>query len=169
MLEITFNHMVWRVVNIMTNHEGGMCMKVAEVMTTNVDSCSPQSTCKEVAMKMKELDVGAVPICDNEKLVGIVTDRDLVIKGFVNDLSSDSTISELVTDNVVKGSKEMSVEEAVRLMSQHQIRRLPIVEDDKLVGIVSLGDLAVNNQWTDEAGQALKNISNSAEPKHSNY
>lgn len=144
-------------------------MNVAEVMTTNVDSCSPESTCKEVAMKMKELDVGAVPICDNEKLVGIVTDRDLVIKGFVNDLTSDSTISELVSDNVVKGSKEMSVEEAVRLMSQHQIRRLPIVEDDKLVGIVSLGDLAVNNQWTDEAGQALKNISNPAEPKQSNF
>jgi CBS domain-containing protein len=146
-----------------------MSMNVAEVMTTNVDSCSPESTCKEVAMKMKELDVGAVPICDNEKLVGIVTDRDLVIKGFVNDLSTDSTISGLVTDNVVKGSKEMSVEEAVRLMSQHQIRRLPIVEDDKLVGIVSLGDLAVNNQWTDEAGQALKNISNPAEPKQSNF
>lgn len=144
-------------------------MNVADVMTTNVDSCSPESTCKEVAMKMKELDVGAVPICDNEKLVGIVTDRDLVIKGFVNDLSIDSTISELVTDNVVKGSKEMSVEEAVRLMSQHQIRRLPIVEDDKLVGIVSLGDLAVNNQSTDEAGQALKNISNPAEPKQSNF
>ncbi|NYE07537.1 CBS domain-containing protein [Bacillus niacini] len=144
-------------------------MNVADVMTTNVDSCSPESTCKEVAMKMKELDVGAVPICDNEKLVGIVTDRDIVIKGFVNNLSSDSMISELVTDNVVKGSKEMSVEEAVRLMSQHQIRRLPIVEDDKLVGIVSLGDLAVNNQSTYEAGQALKNISNPAEPKQSNF
>ncbi|MFS0777584.1 CBS domain-containing protein [Neobacillus sp. 3P2-tot-E-2] len=144
-------------------------MNVAEVMTTNVDSCSPESTCKEVAMKMKELDVGAVPICDNEKLVGIVTDRDIVIKGFVNDLSSDSTISVLVTDNVVKGSKEMSVEEAVRLRSQHQIRRLPIVEDDKLVGIVSLGDLAVNNQSTDKAGQALKNISNPGEPKQLNF
>lgn len=169
MPEITFNHMVWRVVNKMKNHKGGMSMNVAEVMTTNVDSCSPESTCKEVAMKMKELNVGAVPICDNEKLVGIVTDRDIVIKGFVNDLSSDSTISELVTDNVVKGSKEMSVEEAVRLMSHHQIRRLPIVEDDKLVGIVSLGDLAVNNQSTDKAGQALKKISNPAEPKQLNF
>jgi CBS domain-containing protein len=169
MPEITFNHMVWRVVNKMNQHKGGMSMNVADVMTTNVDSCSPNSTCKEVAMKMKELDVGAVPICDNEKLVGIVTDRDIVIKGFVNNLSSDSLISELVTDNVVKGSKEMSVEEAVRLMSQHQIRRLPIVEDDKLVGIVSLGDLAVNNQSTYEAGQALKNISNPAEPKQSNF
>ena len=142
-------------------------MNVAEVMTANVDCCNPESTFKEVAIKMKELDVGVIPICDNENLVGIVTDRDLVIKGLANDLSAESTISVLVTDDVVKGSKEMSVEEAAKVMSQHQIRRLPIVEEDKLVGIVSLGDLAVNNQSSDEAGQALKDISNPAEPKNS--
>src|SRR3954470_4136632 len=158
---------MWRVVNKMRNHKGGMSMNVAEIMTTNIDSCSPESTCKEVAMKMKKLDVGVVPICDNDKLVGIVTDRDLVIKGFANDLSGDSTISELVTNNVVKGSKEMSLEDAARVMSQHQIRRLPIVDKDKLVGMVSLGDLAVNNQSSDEAGQALKDISNPAEPNNS--
>jgi CBS domain-containing protein len=156
-----------RVVHIMRNRKGGISMNVAEVMTTNIDSCNPESTCKEVAMKMKKLDVGVVPICDNDKLVGIVTDRDLVIKGFANDLSGDSTISELVTNNVVKGSKEMSLEEAARVMLQHQIRRLPIVEEDKLVGMVSLGDLAVNNQSSDEAGQALKDISNPAEPNNS--
>lgn len=61
----------------------------------------------------------------------------------------------------------MSVEEAARVMSQHQIRRLPIVEEDKLIGMVSLGDLAVNNQSSDEAGQALEEISNPAEPKNS--
>ncbi|MEH7251988.1 CBS domain-containing protein [Neobacillus niacini] len=141
-------------------------MNVAEVMTADVDYCSPESTFKEVALKMKELDVGVIPICDNENLVGIVTDRDLVIEGLANDLSAESTISVLVTNDVVKGSKEMSVEEAVKVMSQHQIRRLPIVEEDKLVGIVSLGDLAVNNQSSDEAGQALKDISNPAKPKN---
>jgi CBS domain-containing protein len=149
------------------SHKGGMNMNVAEVMTANVDCCRPESTFKEVALKMKELDVGVIPICDNENLVGIVTDRDLVIKGLAHDLSAESTISVLVTENVVKGSKEMSVEEAARVMSQHQIRRLPIVEEDKLVGMVSLGDLAVNNQSSDEAGQALKEISNPAEPKNS--
>ena len=142
-------------------------MNVAEVMTADVDCCSPESTFKEVALKMKELDVGVIPICDNENLVGIVTDRDLVIQGLAHDLSAESTISVIVTENVVKGSKEMSVEEAARVMSQHQIRRLPIVEEDKLVGIVSLGDLAVNNLSSDEAGQALKDISNPAEPKNS--
>ncbi len=142
-------------------------MNVAEVMTTDIDSCSPESTFKEVAMKMKELDVGVIPICENEKLVGIVTDRDLVINGLANDLSGESSISEVVTTNVVKGNKEMSEEDAARVMSDHQIRRLPIVEGDKLVGIVSLGDLAVNNQSSDEAGQALQDISHPAEPKNS--
>jgi CBS domain-containing protein len=149
----------------MRNHKGGMSMNVSEVMTTNVDCCSPESTFKEVAMKMKKLDVGVIPICDNEKLVGIVTDRDLVIYGLANDLSTESTVSVLVTNDIVKGSKEMSVEEAARVMSQHQIRRLPIIEEDKLVGMVSLGDLAVNNQSSDEAGQALKNISNPTKPE----
>ena len=135
-------------------------MNVASIMTTNVDSCTPESTCKEVAIKMRELDVGVIPICENEKLVGIITDRDLVIKGLANELSDELTVSELITNNiVVKGTKDMSIEEAAKIMSQEQIRRLPIVENEKLIGIVSLGDLAVNNQSSEEAGEALKEIS----------
>ncbi|QGQ48010.1 CBS domain-containing protein [Metabacillus sediminilitoris] len=139
-------------------------MKVAEVMTTNVDSCTPENSCKEVAEKMKELEVGAIPICEDGKLVGLITDRDLVINGIANNLSSESTVSKLMTNDVVKGTKDMSVEEAATIMSQQQIRRLPIVEGDKLIGIVSLGDLAVNNQSNDKAGDALQDISEPAEP-----
>ncbi len=141
-------------------------MYVADVMTTNVDSCTPESTCKEVAVKMKELDVGAIPICENEKLVGIITDRDLVIRGLAEGLSDESTVSELLTNVVVKGTKKMSIEEAANIMSQEQIRRLPIVENEKLVGMVSLGDLAVNNQSSEKAGKALKDISVQAEPNN---
>ena len=139
-------------------------MNVASVMTTDVDCCTPESTCKEVAIKMKELDVGAIPICENEKLVGIITDRDLVIKGLANDLSDESPVSELITNLVVKGTKDMSIEEAAKIMSHEQIRRLPIVENEKLVGMVSLGDLAVNNQSSEKAGEALKDISVPSEP-----
>ena len=139
-------------------------MNVADVMTTDIDCCSPESTCKEVAIKMKELDVGVIPICENEKLVGVITDRDLVIRGLANDLSDASTVSELLTNMVVKGTKDMSIEEAAKIMSHEQIRRLPIVENEKLVGMVSLGDLAVNKQSSDEAGEALKEISDPAEP-----
>ena len=139
-------------------------MNVASVMTTDVDCCTPESTCKEVAIKMKELDVGAIPICENEKLVGIITDRDLVIKGLASDLSEESPVSELITNLVVKGTKDMSIEEAAKIMSHEQIRRLPIVENEKLVGMVSLGDLAVNNQSSEKAGEALKDISVPSEP-----
>jgi len=139
-------------------------VNVASVMTTDVDCCTPESTCKEVAIKMKELDVGAIPICENEKLVGIITDRDLVIKGLANDLSDESPVSELITNLVVKGTKDMSIEEAAKIMSHEQIRRLPIVENEKLVGMVSLGDLAVNNQSSKKAGEALKDISVPSEP-----
>jgi CBS domain-containing protein len=144
--------------------KGGVSMKVAEVMTTNIDSCTPESSCKEVAEKMKELEVGAIPICEDGKLVGLITDRDLVINGIANNLSSESTVSKLMTNDVVKGTKDMSVKEAATIMSQQQIRRLPIVEGDKLIGIVSLGDLAVNNQSNDKAGDALQDISEPAEP-----
>ena len=139
-------------------------MNVASVMTTDVDCCTPESTCKEVAIKMKELDVGVIPICENEKLVGIITDRDLVIKVLANDLSEESPVSELITNLVVKGTKDMSIEEAAKIMSHEQIRRLPIVENEKLVGMVSLGDLAVNNQSSEKAGEALKDISVPSEP-----
>lgn len=140
-------------------------MYVADVMTTEVDSCTPDSTCKEVAKKMKELDVGVIPICENEKLAGIVTDRDLVIKGIANDLSADSPVSELLTNIVVKGTKKMSIEEAVEIMSHEQIRRLPIVdESEKLVGMVSLGDLAIHDRSSEKAGEALKEISDPVGP-----
>ena len=141
-------------------------MNVADVMTTDIDCCTPESTCKEVAQKMKDLDVGAIPICENEKLVGIITDRDLVIKGLASEVSDASPVSDLLSNNiVVTGTKDMSVEEAAKIMSHEQVRRLPIVENEKLVGMVSLGDLAVNNQSSDEAGEALKEISVPAEPK----
>jgi CBS domain-containing protein len=68
-------------------------------MTSNVDSCTPESTCNEVTIKMKELDVGVIPICENEKLLGNITDRDLVLKGLANNLSGESTISGLMTND----------------------------------------------------------------------
>lgn len=140
-------------------------MKVADVMTSDVDCCTPESSCKEVAIKMRDLNVGVIPICRGEKLLGIVTDRDLVIRGFANDLSSESTIAGLMTDEVVKGTKEMSVAEAANIMAEQQIRRLPIVENDKLIGMVSLGDIAVNQQSNEKAGEALEDISVPAEPE----
>ena len=139
-------------------------MNLSEVMTSNVDTCTPESSFNEVAGKMKDLNVGVIPICENEKLLGVVTDRDLVVKGLAHNMQADSKVSEILTNDIVTGTKDMSVKEAASLMSEHQIRRLPIVENDKLVGIVSLGDLAVNNQSNKQAGKALEEISVPAEP-----
>ncbi|MBU8688901.1 CBS domain-containing protein [Priestia megaterium] len=139
-------------------------MNITEVMTSNVDKCISQSTCSEVAEKMKQLDVGVIPVCENNKLVGLVTDRDLVIKGLANNMEANSPISDLITTDVITGTKKMTIDEATNLMSQHQIRRLPIVENDQLVGIVSLGDLAVDNQANQKAGRALEDISVPAQP-----
>ncbi|SFA91084.1 MULTISPECIES: CBS domain-containing protein [unclassified Bacillus (in: firmicutes)] len=134
-------------------------MKLSELMTTNVEVCNPESSLTEVAGKMKELNVGVMPICEQDKLVGVVTDRDLVINGLANELEAKAQVSQVMSESLVTGHKEMSVKEAADLMAEHQIRRLPIVEDERLVGIVSLGDLAVNQETNDDAGQALEQIS----------
>lgn len=139
-------------------------MKVTEIMTSDVDTCAPQATIQEVAVQMRDLDVGAIPIAEGEKLIGIVTDRDIVVRALAEQLSLDRPISEILSSETVTGKTDMSVEDAANLMSEHQIRRLPIVENDKLVGIVSLGDIAVKDETYDNAEIALDDVSEPAEP-----
>ncbi|WP_372868860.1 CBS domain-containing protein [Planomicrobium okeanokoites] len=140
-------------------------MKVADIMTKEVDTCNPGHSLQEVAAKMKEINVGSIPICENEKLVGIITDRDIVVRGIADNLSLESAVSEILSENMVTGNKDMSVEEAAELMADHQIRRLPIVENDKVVGILSLGDIAVKDKSYGNADIALDEVSEPAEPE----
>ncbi|MDN7245066.1 CBS domain-containing protein [Planococcus shenhongbingii] len=140
-------------------------MKVTEIMTSNVDTCSTQTSLQEIAAKMKDLDVGSIPIVDNDKLVGIITDRDIVTRGIAEQKSLDSPVSDILSSNPVTASTDMDVEDAANLMAQHQIRRLPVVEGDKIVGIVSLGDIAVKDKSYDNAEIALDDVSEPAEPE----
>ncbi|KAB7707092.1 CBS domain-containing protein [Bacillus aerolatus] len=140
-------------------------MKIADIMTSNVEWCKPESKIYEAAEKMKELDVGVMPICDSGSVVGVVTDRDVVIKGVANNIPVDAQVSQVMSTDPVTGNRNMLVEDAAELMADHQIRRLPIVDDDKLVGIVSLGDLAVNQNTDRKAGEALEDISYPSEPE----
>jgi len=110
-------------------------MNITEVMTSNVESCNLKSSCGEVATMMKKLDVGIIPICEDDKLIGLITDRDLVVNGLANNLNANTQISEMITTDVISGTKHTSVEQAAEIMSQYQIRRLPIVEDGKLIGM----------------------------------
>ncbi|WP_033541866.1 CBS domain-containing protein [Planococcus sp. CAU13] len=140
-------------------------MKVTDIMTSDVDTCTPQSSLQEVAARMKEINVGSIPVVDNDKLIGIITDRDLVTRGIAENVSLDTAVSEILTTDMVTGSKDMSVEDAAELMAEHQIRRLPIVEDDKVVGIVALGDIAVKDKSYGNADIALDEVSEPAEPE----
>lgn len=139
-------------------------MKVTDIMTSEVDTCTPQASLQEVAAKMKEIDVGSIPVVDNDKLVGIITDRDIVVRGLAENISLDAAVSEILSGNMVTGSKGMSVEDAAELMADNQIRRLPIVENDQVVGMVSLGDIAVKDKSYGNADIALDEVSEPAEP-----
>lgn len=133
--------------------------KIRDVMTTDVEYCTTLDNVFEAAVKMKDLNVGAIPICDNEKIVGMVTDRDLVIRGIAEKRSGSNDITNVMSDELYTITPDMSTEEAARIMSEKQIRRLPVVEGDRLVGIVSLGDLAVEKMSDEQAGHALSEIS----------
>ncbi|WNS77048.1 CBS domain-containing protein [Bacillus sp. DTU_2020_1000418_1_SI_GHA_SEK_038] len=133
--------------------------KIRDIMTDNVDSCSLLDNVFEVAVKMKELNVGAIPIVDNDKLVGMITDRDIVLRCVAEKNPPSSKVEKIMSTDIVTVTKDMDVQEAASLMAKHQIRRLPVVEGDKLIGIVSLGDFAVHHLTDQRAGKALTEIS----------
>ncbi|WP_096435536.1 CBS domain-containing protein [Alteribacter populi] len=140
--------------------------RLKEVMTTNVEYCTPDDNLFEAAIKMKRLNVGAIPVCEDEHLLGMLTDRDIVLRGVAEKRPNSSSVKKVMSDHLVTGDPGMDVDRAAQLMAEKQIRRLPIVDNGKLVGIVSLGDLAVHTSTEDEAGFALSEISEQPEIHH---
>jgi CBS domain-containing protein len=134
-------------------------MKIKEIMTTDVRAVSANDSISEAANIMKQLDVGAVPVLDNHLLVGIITDRDLVLRAVAEGKNSDERVSTIMTKNITTVSPDTDVHKAADLMASQQIRRLPIVDNGRLVGIVSIGDMAVEDIFENEAGEALHTIS----------
>ncbi|MCG1020515.1 CBS domain-containing protein [Sutcliffiella horikoshii] len=132
---------------------------VREVMTTNVDFCTPLDNVFEVATKMKDLNVGAIPIVENNELLGMITDRDLVVRGIAEKHPGSNSVTNVMSDHLITIGPDASIEEAAHKMAEHQIRRLPVVENGALIGIVSLGDLAIRDYSDDQAGEALSDIS----------
>lgn len=140
-------------------------MRVKDVMTTDVRCINESTTIQDAANEMKNLNVGSMPVCDsNDKILGIVTDRDIVINGLTQGLQSSDTVSKVMTINPVTVTPDTSMEDATNLMSQNQIRRLPVVNEGKVVGIVSIGDIAVRDRLVDKAGNALSDISEPSRP-----
>jgi CBS domain-containing protein len=139
---------------------GGVDLEnIRDIMTDNVECCSLLDNVFEVAVKMKELNVGAIPIVDQEKLVGMITDRDIVIRGVAEKHPGSTKVEDIMSDKLITITADASTQEAAKLMADHQIRRLPVVEGDKLIGIVSLGDFAIRKMTDDQAKEALTEIS----------
>lgn len=133
-------------------------MDVRNVMSTDVASIETRDTLQAAAAKMAEINVGSLPVLRDGHLAGIVTDRDIVVRAIARGAAPDTAVADAMSDGVVTLTPDMSVDEAARLMSDKQIRRLYVVDNDALVGVVSLGDLAVDAE-ADEAGEALREIS----------
>ena len=132
---------------------------VKDIMSKEIECCSLLDNMYEVAVKMKELNVGAIPIVDEERLVGMITDRDIVIRGIAEKNPGSTKVAKIMSDQLVTVTSDTTTKQAIKLMAEHQIRRLPVVEGGNLIGIVSLGDFATH-QLTDElAGDALSEIS----------
>jgi CBS domain-containing protein len=133
--------------------------KIKDIMTEEVECCTLLDNVYEVALKMKELNVGAIPILDQDKLVGMITDRDIVVRGVAEKHPGSTRVEDIMSNSLVTVSPESSSKEAAKLMAEHQIRRLPVVEEGKLIGIVSLGDFAIHELTDDQAKEALTEIS----------
>ena len=133
-------------------------MHIRDVMKSNPRTVSTSDSIQNAARIMRDEDTGAVPVVDNGRTVGIVTDRDIVVRA-VADGQMNRPVREIVSGNVVTAQPDMSTKEAADLMSEHQIRRLPVVENDRLVGMVSIGDLAVKEPNDKRLGDALQHIS----------
>lgn len=129
-------------------------------MTKDCATVTLQDNVYEVAVKMKQEDTGFIPVVDGKKLIGVITDRDLVLRGFAEKKEGSTAVKEVMSSNqITSATPETTVDEAAKLMASQQIRRLPVCENGELVGIVSIGDLAVRDKFEDEAGEALSQIS----------
>ena len=116
---------------------------IREAMTSSPATVEPGTTAQEAARLMKSKDVGSLPVVEGDRLVGMITDRDLAIRLVGEGKSSDTSVGELASKDVVTIDPQQEVEEAARLMAEHQLRRLPVCEEDgKLVGILAQADVA---------------------------
>jgi CBS domain-containing protein len=139
-------------------------MKIKDVMTTSVECVRPETTLQEAAAKMKSLNVGSLPVCEGDRPIGIITDRDIVVRAIAEGRDPRTArVPEVMTADVVSVSETADVKEAARLMKDRQIRRIVVVDPSKrVVGIVSLGDIAVDTHDDKMSGEVLEKVSKDA-------
>ena len=143
-------------------------MRIREAMTRQVRTVTPSSSIREAARAMAELDVGALPVSEGDRLVGMVTDRDLVLRGIAQGYTPENTrLDGLITRQVQCCHEDDAVDEVLQQMRDAGIRRMPVLDrDERLVGILTLGDVAAKTE-SPQAGEALAEISQPARPDRS--
>jgi CBS domain-containing protein len=141
-------------------------MQVAKIMTRGAEVIPPAALLRDAAMKMRQLDIGMLPVKDGERLVGTLTDRDITVRATAKGCDPTGTpVREVMTQEVVYCFEDQDISEAARLMQERQIRRLPILSrEHKLVGIVSLADLAVHSGKEKLTEETIREVSEPAEP-----
>ena len=141
---------------------------IRDVMTPDVRTISPQETVQRAAQMMDELNVGAIPVCDSDRLVGMITDRDITVRSVAAGQAPGATcVADVMSTDVRTCTSNQEVDEVMRQMGDVQIRRVPVIDQDshRLVGIVSLGDMAAKHSA--QVDRALETISTPAEPDRS--
>lgn len=139
-----------------------MSILVRHAMTESPQTAGPGLTAADAAGLMKQLDIGVVPVAENGKLIGLVTDRDIVLRVVAAREDPDEVkLGDILTKSPVTVTPDMKLAEARDMMAEHRIRRLPVMKGDELVGILSLGDVALADASGREVGDALEDISKS--------
>ena len=134
-------------------------MKISDVMTRDVQTVRPDQTAREAASFMLRADAGSIPVIEGDRLIGMITDRDIAVRGVAKGFGPDTPVRELMTDDIICARFDDDIADVATRMSEAQVRRLPVVdENEKLCGIVSLGDLS-READSDCASQALEGVS----------
>jgi len=134
-------------------------MKVRELMTRTVETVGPEQTAREAASFMLSADTGSIPVIEDDRLIGMITDRDIAVRGVAQGYGPETLVRDLMSDDLICAREDDDVESAAARMSEAQVRRLPVIDDEeRLCGMVSLGDLS--RETADEtASVALEGVS----------
>ena len=134
-------------------------MKVRDIMSKDIACLRSDDTVERAAQLMKQYNCGSIPVCTDDKIIGIITDRDIAVRSVASGEDARQSVGDIMTKDIIFANPETDVNDAAKIMSDRQIRRLPVVENNSLIGIVALGDISLEPACQDQAEDALKNIS----------
>ena len=142
-------------------------LKIKDIMTDTVAFVSPDTTVVETAQLMQKHDIGSMPVCEGSNIVGIVTDRDIVVRNVAHNKDPKITpVRDVMTSQVKTLTPDTDLNQAATMMSQDRVRRIPVVNNNRLVGMISLGDLATQAKSDVELAKTLGEISSPSEPEN---